>query len=72
MYKEVFVARYGFLITAASIPEELKRLCNQNYSILKSLGDGSYSFLAIAQFHLAGGFIDWHDQNPFENEFYWK
>lgn len=27
MYKEVFGARYGFLVTAAPIPEELKRLC---------------------------------------------
>ncbi|MGA7918482.1 MAG: hypothetical protein WCA38_02350, partial [Candidatus Acidiferrales bacterium] len=27
MYKEVFGARYGFLVTADPIPEELKRLC---------------------------------------------
>jgi len=72
MYKEVFGARYGFLITAAPIPEALKRLCRQTYPIQHSSHDDIYSFLAIAEFHRAAGFVDWFEENPFEKEFYWK
>ena len=72
MYKEVFGARYGFLITATAIPEALKRLCKQTYSIQHSANDLTYSFLAIAQFHRAGGFIEWFEENPFSKDFYWK
>src|SRR6266852_9994268 len=50
MYKEVFGARYGFLVTAAEIPEQLKRLCKATPSIIHSIDDGSYRFLAIARF----------------------
>jgi len=72
MYKEVFGARYGFLITAAPIPEELRRLCKTTPAILHSVDDWIIRFLAIAQFHPAGGFIDWVEENPFEQERYWK
>ena len=69
MYKEVFGARYGFLITATAIPEALKRLCKQNYQIQHSSHDDVYSFLAIAEFHRAGGFVEWFEDNPFSKEF---
>ncbi len=46
MYKEVFGARYGFLITATAIPEALKRLCRQTYPIQHSSHDDAYSFLS--------------------------
>ncbi len=72
MYKEIFGARYGFLITATPIPEALKRLCKQTYSIQHSANDSTYSFLAIAQFHRAGGFIEWFEDDPFVKQFYWK
>ena len=72
MYKELFGARYGFLITVSPIPEALKRLCKQTYSILHSADDDIYRFLAIAQFHRAGGFIEWFEENPFVKESYWK
>ncbi len=72
MYKEVFAARYGFLVTASPIPEVLKRLCKQTYSILHSIDEGTHSFLRIARFHRAGGFIEWFEENPFLQEFYWK
>jgi hypothetical protein len=72
MYKEVFGARYAFLVTAAPIPEALKRLCGTTVSILHSIDDHTYKFLAIAQFHPAGGFIDWVQENPFEKEYFWK
>jgi hypothetical protein len=72
MYKEVFGARYGFLITAADIPEALKRLCATTPSILHSVDDHIYKFLAIAQYHPGGGFIDWVPENPFDKDFFWK
>lgn len=72
MYKEVFGARYGFLVTAAEIPEELKRLCKATPSILRSIDDGSFRFLAIARFFGGHGFIDWFEENPFENDYFWK
>lgn len=72
MYKEVFGARYAFLVTAAPIPEELKRLCTTAPSILRSVDDHISRFLAIAQFSPALGFVDWFEENPFEKEHFWK
>jgi hypothetical protein len=72
MYKEVLGARYGFLVSAAPIPEELKRLCRTTFSILHSIDDHTFRFLAIAQFHPVGGFIDWFEENPFDKEFFWN
>jgi hypothetical protein len=72
MYKEVFGARYAFLVTAAPIPEALKRLCRTTVAILHSADDHIYKFLAIAQYHPGGGFIDWVPENPFEKDYFWK
>lgn len=72
MYKEVFGARYSFLVTAAPIPEALKRLCKTTFSILHSIDDHTYKFLAVAQFHPAAGFIDWIEGNPLEKDYFWK
>ncbi len=72
MYKEVLGARYTFLVSAAPIPEELKRLCKTTVSILHSIDDQTYRFLAIAQFFPNHGFIDWFEENPFEKEYFWK
>jgi len=36
LYKEVFAARYGFLITTEPTPEEIKRLCKSTVDILHS------------------------------------
>jgi hypothetical protein len=72
MYKEIFSARYGFLVSATPIPEALKRLCKQTPSILHSVDDGIFKFLAIGQVDRAGGFVEWFEDNPFLKEFYWK
>jgi hypothetical protein len=72
LYKEVFEARYGFLITGDPITEELKRLCRTTSPILHSAGDGTYRFLALAQFDPAAGkFVEWFEENPFTQSFYW-
>jgi hypothetical protein len=73
LYKEVFDARYGFLITMKPIPEEIKRLCKNTFSILHSSVDSIYRFLVIGQFDKENGqFVDWFEENPFEKESYWK
>lgn len=73
LYKEVFAARYGFLITTKPIQEEIKRLCNSTSDILHSAGDDIYRFLAIGHFDKENGqFVDWFEENPFEKEYYWK
>jgi len=73
LYKEVLDARYGFLITAKPIPEEMKRLCKITPSVLRSASDSIYGFLAIGQFDKEKGqFVDWFEDNPFEHESYWK
>lgn len=72
LYKEVFEARYGFLITGGPITEELKRLCRITPPILNSVGDSTYRFLVVAQFDLsAGTFVEWFEEDPFSKSFYW-
>jgi hypothetical protein len=72
-YKELLGARCGFLVTVQPIPEDLKRLCDQNWDILCSASDGGYKFLAICQFDPAAGtFIDWFRADPFQQEYVWK
>lgn len=73
LYKEVFSARYGFLITAEPIPEEIKRLCKNTIDILHSPADSVHRFLAIGQFDQEKReFVDWFEENPFEQDRYWK
>jgi hypothetical protein len=43
-YKEVFEARYAFLITIGPIKEELKRLCRSTPTILRSAADDGFRF----------------------------
>ena len=69
LYKEVFDAKYGFLITIEPIPEEIKRLCRNTFNILRSSGDDTYRFLAIGQYDKESSkFADWFEKNPFEEE----
>jgi hypothetical protein len=74
LYKEVFEARYGFLITVAPIPEKIKRLCKNTGDILRSAGDSIYRFLVIGYFDKqAGQFLEWFEESPFEKgESYWR
>ena len=72
LYKEVFDAQYGFLITGQPIPEEIKRLCGATFNILHSASDSTHRFLAIGQFDQDNGqFVDWFEKDPFQQEFYW-
>jgi hypothetical protein len=72
-YKGLLEARAGFLVTVHPIPEDLRRLCAQNWDILSSASDGGYKFLAICRFDIeTGKFIDWFRENPFQKEHFWK
>ena len=73
LYKEVFDARYGFLIITEPIPEEIKRLCKITMSILHSSVDSIYRFLIIGHFDKeTGKLVDWFEENPFDQERYWE
>ncbi len=71
MYKELFGATFGFLISTLPFAEELKRLLRANPIILMSAGDYTFNFLALAQFDLKSGkFTEWftvqaQDADPF-------
>jgi hypothetical protein len=71
LYKELFGAGIGFLITSAPIPEELKRLIRNRPTILMSAEWHQFELLALGQFDLATGrFVDWIgsyslEPNPF-------
>lgn len=73
LYKEVFDTRYSFLISLTPIAEEIKRLCKNTYNILHSAQDAIYCFLVLGYFNPENNdFIDWFEENPFENEIYWE
>ncbi len=72
LYKEVFDAKYGFLITLRSIREELKRLCTITPNTLASFVH-YLQFFVIGQFDKASGQVtDWFPENPFEDSMYWN
>jgi len=60
MYKELFGAAFGFLISTEPIPEELKRLLRRIPIILMSAGDYTFHFLALGRFDCERGtFTEW-------------
>lgn len=72
-YKDLLQARGGFLVTVKPIPEELRRLCDQNFDMLHSASDGGYKFLAICQFDVATcKFVDWFHDDPFPKPHIWR
>lgn len=63
-YAELFDARYGFLISLQSVPEEIKRLNRVVYPYLLSLP--AYKTLTLACFHEKNNqFTEWFPKNPF-------
>jgi hypothetical protein len=73
LYKEVFDAKYSFLVSLKPIPEEIKRLCNATYNILCSCQDSIHRFFVLGFFNPENAtFEDWFKENPFIKETYWK
>jgi hypothetical protein len=51
----------------------VRRLYAITPSILRSVGDSIYGFLAIGQFEKdKDEFVDWFEENPFVQDRYWK
>lgn len=65
-YAELFDARYALLISTKEIPEEIKRLSKQVFSLLSL---PAYKKMAIVQYNEeVGEFVEWFEENPFEKE----
>jgi hypothetical protein len=70
-YRDLFNAKFAFLISLESIPEELRRLDKSVY-LLRS-GLSYFQAFVLARFDLKqSGFSEWYPENPFEKETYWK
>jgi hypothetical protein len=69
-YAELFDAKFAFLVSSHEIPEEIKRLSK----VVSSLLQFSYSRkLFLGHFSIVtNSFHEWHLENPFENDYYWK
>lgn len=71
MYKELFGATFGFLVSTEPITEEVKRLLRHIPIILMSAGDYTFDFLALGRFDFErGAFTEWfanqsQDADPF-------
>jgi len=69
-YAELFDARFAFLVSTQEIPEEIKKLSKIIYSLLSL---PAYKKLILVQFDKnTNRFVDWFEENPFENEYYWR
>ena len=70
-YRDLFSAKFAFLISLEPIPEEIKRLHKVTYELL-SMPHYSHVF-TLAQFDgQTRTFIEWYPENPFEKNIYWK
>lgn len=70
-YRDLFDAKFVFLISLNPIPEEIKRLHKTTYEIL-SMPHYSYAFVLVQFDEKVGNFIEWYPENPFEKDTYWK
>jgi len=69
-YAELFDAKFAFLVSTREIPEEIKRLSKIVFSLLSL---PAYKKLVLVQFdNNSKQFVDWFEENLFENEYYWK
>lgn len=68
-YVDLFQARHGFVVTPAAVPEKIRRLCQLTGVLYQ---DSVRSHLSVTGFDEENEvFADWHDENPFEKDFYW-
>jgi len=79
-YRDLFNAKFAFLISLRPIPAEIKRLCELEFNILFH-SSWSYPYLTLVSVdekmlpHINNAkdvFIDWFPENPFENDQYWR
>ena len=69
-YAELFDAKFAFLVSTQEIPEEIKKLSKVVYSLLSL---PAHKKLILVQFDKdINEFIDWFDEIPFKNKYYWR
>lgn len=72
-YADLFNAYFAFLISLEPVPEEIKRLFKSNVLLRSKLTSSYLQAFALARFDSANHeFVDWFEENPFENDVYWK
>ena len=69
-YIDLFDAYFGFLVSTKEIPAEIKKIIEIDYGILNI---GQYRSFTICQYDEELKTIaDWHKENPFENDYFWR
>lgn len=69
-YIDLFDAYFGFLVSTKEIPTEIKKITNMQFRILDI---GQYRKFSICQYdEEQKAIVDWHKENPFEIDYYWK
>ncbi len=72
-YRELFNAKFTFLISLEPIPTEIKRLDKtMNDQLLKAGLHWTFVFVLVQFDGQQGDFIEWYPENPFEKDVYWK
>lgn len=69
-YVDLFRAQHGFVVAPAAISEKIRRLCQLTGVLYQ---DSTHSHLSIAEFDEEHGFFsNWHKEDPFEKDLYWR
>lgn len=72
-YRDLFNAKFAFLISLKSIPEELRRLDKAINNQLLQSGLSYFQAFVLARFDpKQNRFLEWYPENPFEKGIYWK
>jgi len=72
-YRELFNAKFTFLISLEPIPTEIKRLDKaMNDQLLKAGLHWTFAFVLVEFDRQEKKFVEWYPENPFENDIYWK
>lgn len=69
-YRDLFGAKFAFLISLQQIPEEIKRLHKVAFTLLSS--PSIYHGFVLVHFdEKSGNFVEWYPENPFKKDLYW-
>lgn len=72
-YRELFNAKFTFLISLQPIPIEIKRLDKaMNNQLIRAGLNWAFAFVLVQLDRHQGEFVGWYPENPFENSIYWK
>lgn len=72
-YRELFNAKFTFLISSEPIPTEIKRLDKAlGYQLLKAGLHWTFTFVLVEFDKQEEKFVKWYPENPFEKDLHWK